>query len=165
VLSASETFGISPTSMVAPSSVGTSISYTLPIYNAVYFGLTGCVLAGRCSGNEAVGVAERHLIPSNVGRSKYPPAEPEALWVADPSKGSYRDPKSKPQAPGCIAECQHCQSEKHTAGNVKLLLPPRQSRGISQRISGESPLWRLFSALAPNPLIRLKRLTHKCMPF
>jgi hypothetical protein len=32
--------------------------------------------------------------------SKYPPAEPEALRFAGPSKGPYRDPKSKSQAPG-----------------------------------------------------------------
>ena len=31
--------------------------------------------------------------------SKYPPAEPEALRVAGPSKGPCRDPKSKSQAP------------------------------------------------------------------
>jgi hypothetical protein len=32
-------------------------------------------------------------------RSKYPPAEPEALWVAAPSKGADRDPKSKSPSP------------------------------------------------------------------
>ena len=34
------------------------------------------------------------------GNSKYPPAEPEALRVAGPSKGPCRDPKSKSQASG-----------------------------------------------------------------
>jgi hypothetical protein len=29
------------------------------------------------------------------GKVKYPPAEPEALWVTGPSKGPYRAPKSK----------------------------------------------------------------------
>ena len=39
---------------------------------------------------------------------KYPPAEPEALWVAGPSKGPDRDPKSKPLAPGRHLErCAH----------------------------------------------------------
>src|SRR5208283_2430827 len=35
-------------------------------------------------------------------RSKYPPAKPEALRVAGPSKGPYRDPKSKSQASGSV---------------------------------------------------------------
>src|SRR5271165_6106050 len=34
--------------------------------------------------------------------SKYPPAKPEALWVAGPSKGPYRDPKSKSRASGSM---------------------------------------------------------------
>src|SRR5271166_4097478 len=33
---------------------------------------------------------------------KYPPAKPEALWVAGPSKGPYRDPKSKSRASGSM---------------------------------------------------------------
>ena len=33
---------------------------------------------------------------------KYPPAEPEALRVAAPSKGAYRDPTSKPLAPSSM---------------------------------------------------------------
>ena len=42
--------------------------------------------------------------------SKYPPAEPEALWVAGPSKGPYRDPKSKSQAPSRNADGEALES-------------------------------------------------------
>src|SRR3974390_2636680 len=41
----------------------------------------------------------------NSHLSKYPPAEPEALWVAAPSKGADRDPKSKPPDPSSVVDC------------------------------------------------------------
>src|SRR5271165_2674966 len=47
-----------------------------------------------------------YCLPGRAGgspvRSKYPPAKPEALWVAGPSKGPYRDPKSKSRASGSM---------------------------------------------------------------
>jgi hypothetical protein len=43
------------------------------------------------------------VVPALIAvASKYPPAEPEALGVAAPSKGADRDPKSKPPVPGSI---------------------------------------------------------------
>ena len=77
---------------------------------------------------------------------KYPPAEPGALTIADPSKGSFRNRKSKAGQSTSIALAtisfeprRHISSEPElsrppmeaTSVNVKLLLPPRQSRGNS----------------------------------
>src|ERR1700746_2110390 len=78
--------------------------------------------------------------------SKYPPAEPEALWVAAPSKGADRDPKSKSQDPNssgetvtpttataCVVSRQSSANKpRRTPGTVKLWVPPRQSRGVSR---------------------------------
>ena len=73
-----------------------------------------------------------------VGRRKYPPAEPEALRLRAPQRGliaiaEQQDPASSPEYNGLptIIQSRTGHLATVTAGIVKLLLPPRQSRGIS----------------------------------
>jgi hypothetical protein len=68
---------------------------------------------------------------------KDPPAEPEALRLLAPQRGliATGESKSKNKSKGLAVQTsltQPWQNEgEHTPGTVKLLLPPRQSRGIS----------------------------------
>ena len=69
--------------------------------------------------------------------SKYPPAEPVALRLLAPQRGltaTVRS-KSKSKSKSLVLMSplpQHRQFEgKHTLGILKVLLPSRQSRGIS----------------------------------
>src|SRR5208337_4972057 len=51
-----------------------------------------------------------------------------------PLKGAGSQPtKSKPTTANLASGRAPCMRKKHTSGIVKLLLPPRQSRGVSQR--------------------------------
>ena len=69
---------------------------------------------------------------------KYPPAKPEALRLLAPQRGliATGESKSKNKSKGLTVQTLLAQSRQnegeHTPGTVKLLLPPRQSRGISQ---------------------------------
>lgn len=78
--------------------------------------------------------------------SNDPPAEPVAFAVAGPSKGPIRDRRSRAlnitlhaslqasQVESAVSSRIHASSTQRpaaTAANVKLLLPPRQSRGNS----------------------------------
>ncbi len=78
--------------------------------------------------------ASEIILLTNV--SKYPPAEPEALRLLALQRGliATGDSKSKNKSKDLtvqISLTQHKQNEgEHTPGTVKLLLPPRQSRGI-----------------------------------
>ncbi len=68
------------------------------------------------------------------GLSNYPPAEPEALRLLAPQRGLIAtESKSKPKAPHRNTDTPWSVASnlggKDTAGFVKLLLPPRQSRG------------------------------------
>jgi hypothetical protein len=68
---------------------------------------------------------------------KYPPAEPVALRLLAPQRGRFATvrSKSKNKSKSFILLSslpQHKQFEgEHTSGILKVLLPPRQSRGIS----------------------------------
>src|ERR1039457_2537331 len=72
--------------------------------------------------------------------SKYPPAEPEALRLLAPQRGltATGESKSKNKSKGLAMQTSLAQfrqiEEEHTPGTVKLLLPPRQSRGNSRYI-------------------------------
>ena len=85
------------------------------------------------------------LLPENLSksykpRSKYPPAEPEALRLLPPQRGLIATGgskgKNKSKSISSIAPPteQAETKEEHTPGTVKLCLPPRQSRGNSLRI-------------------------------
>ena len=81
--------------------------------------------------------------------SNDPPAEPEALRLLAPQRGliatgqnQYRYLVSAERPNGNLRS-----RVKHTPGTVKLLLPPRQSRGISQVISARQN--ELFVAVCP----------------
>ena len=69
--------------------------------------------------------------------SKYPPAEPEALRLLAPQRGliATGESKSKNKSKDLTVQASFAQPRQnegeHTPGTVKLLLPPRQSRGIS----------------------------------
>ena len=69
--------------------------------------------------------------------SKYPPAEPVALRLLAPQRGLFATvrSKSKNKSKSLVllsSPPQHRQFEgEHTPGILKVLLPPRQSRGIS----------------------------------
>ncbi|MDR3410942.1 MAG: hypothetical protein P4L87_08385 [Formivibrio sp.] len=69
--------------------------------------------------------------------SKYPPAEPVALRLLAPQRGLFATVRSKSKNKSkSIVQLsslpQHWQFEgEHTPGILKVLLPPRQSRGIS----------------------------------
>jgi len=68
---------------------------------------------------------------------KYPPAEPVALRLLAPQRGLFATvrSKSKNKSKSIVLLSslpQHRQFEgEHTPGILKVLLPPRQSRGIS----------------------------------
>ena len=70
--------------------------------------------------------------------SKYPPAEPVALRLLAPQRGLFATvrSKSKNKSKGLVLLSslpQHRQFERrHTPGILKVLLPPRQSRGNSR---------------------------------
>jgi hypothetical protein len=73
---------------------------------------------------------------SLVGRQKarvsnHPPAEPGAFGIAVPSKGAYRNPKSKTNSlqTFCVFEPLQITSF-YTPGNVKLLLSPGRAGGL-----------------------------------
>jgi hypothetical protein len=69
--------------------------------------------------------------------SKYPPAKPEALRLLAPQRGLFAtvESKSKNKSKSLVLQTSQSQFRKiegeQTPGTVKLLLPPRQSRGIS----------------------------------
>jgi hypothetical protein len=68
-----------------------------------------------------------------LGTRKYPPAEPEALRLLAPQRGLIAtDQNQNPRlaTSGLIGKSGRAWV-KQTAENVKRLLPPRQSRGIS----------------------------------
>jgi len=73
------------------------------------------------------------------GSSKYPPAEPVALRLLAPQRGLFATVRSKSKNKSKSKNLvllsslpQHRQFEgEHTPGILKVLLPPRQSRGIS----------------------------------
>jgi len=75
--------------------------------------------------------------PGEVDQSKYPPAEPEALRLLAPQRGliATGESKSKNKSKDLAMQMsitRHSQTEgEHIPVTVKLLLPPRQSRGIS----------------------------------
>ena len=79
-------------------------------------------------------------------RSNYPPAEPEALRLLAPQRGLIAIAQKQQPAPqqrlnvtaalyrlrlAAIARRRTIRCQNQTPGAVKLLLPPRQSRGIS----------------------------------
>ena len=72
-----------------------------------------------------------------LASSKYPPAEPVALRLLAPQRGLFATvrSKSKNKSKSLVLLSslpQHRQFEgEHTPGILKVLLPPRQSRGIS----------------------------------
>ncbi len=67
--------------------------------------------------------------------SKYPPAEPVALRLLAPQRGLFATVRSKSKSKSLMRLSSlphHRQFEgEHTPGILKVLLPPRQSRGIS----------------------------------
>ncbi len=71
--------------------------------------------------------------------SKYPPAEPVALRLLAPQRGLFATVRSKSKNKSknknlvvLSSSPQHRQFEgEHVPGILKVLLPPRQSRGIS----------------------------------
>src|ERR1035437_934491 len=77
-------------------------------------------------------------IEAHEALCKYPPAKPEALRLLAPQRGliATGESKSKNKSKGLTVQTLLAQSRQnegeHTPGTVKLLLPPRQSRGISQ---------------------------------
>jgi Pyridoxal-phosphate dependent enzyme len=78
-----------------------------------------------------------HAGDTIVEASNYPPAEPEALRLLAPQRGLIAtDQSQKPMATNRSGKTQDAlTTPKHTPGFVKLLLPPRQSRGVSLRTS------------------------------
>src|ERR1700679_1122738 len=114
----------------------------------------------KCFHRRAIEQAARFLrsIPTLAEHSKYPPAEPEALGF-EPLKaasGAFvahaNFPLGLARTTDCarhshpsaviraiftvsihLCQCPTFKNRKpgHTPGNVKLLLPPRQSRGFS----------------------------------
>src|SRR5450631_3084780 len=72
-----------------------------------------------------------------TNRSKYPPAEPVALRLLAPQRGLFATvrSKSKNKSKSLVAlsslPLQRQFKGGHTPGILKVLLPPRQSRGIS----------------------------------
>jgi hypothetical protein len=70
-----------------------------------------------------------------IDQSKYPPAEPVALRLLAPQRSLFATVRSKSKSKNLVVLSslpQHRQFEgKHTPGILKVLLPPRQSRGIS----------------------------------
>ena len=77
------------------------------------------------------------FVGPSVERCKYPPAEPVALRLLAPQRGltaTVRS-KSKNKSKSLVLLSslpQHRQFEgEHTPGILKVLLPPRQRRGIS----------------------------------
>ena len=78
--------------------------------------------------------------------SKYPPAEPVALRLLAPQRGLFATvrSKSKNKSKSLVLLSslpQHRQFKgEHTPGILKVLLPPRQSRGISLLELGQSVL-------------------------
>ena len=78
-----------------------------------------------------------HLPAERVNQSKYPPAEPVALRLLAPQRGLFATvrSKSKNKSKNLVllsSLAQHKQFEReHTPGILKVLLPPRQRRGIS----------------------------------
>ena len=71
------------------------------------------------------------------GVRKYPPAKPVALRLLAPQRGLFATVRSKSKNKSkslalLTSLPQHRQIEgEHTPGILKVLLPPRQSRGIS----------------------------------
>ncbi|MGA9672263.1 MAG: carboxypeptidase-like regulatory domain-containing protein [Terracidiphilus sp.] len=78
---------------------------------------------------------------NNRDLCKYPPAEPVALRLLAPQRGLFATvrskSKNKSKSLALLSSLpQHRQFEKeHTPGILKVLLPPRQSRGISIFVS------------------------------
>jgi hypothetical protein len=90
------------------------------------------------STNAATPMLFRNLAVSSPSvASKYPPAEPVALRLLAPQRGLFATvrSKSKNKSKSLVLLSslpQHRQLEgEHTPGILKVLLPPRQSRGIS----------------------------------
>src|ERR1019366_10297106 len=68
--------------------------------------------------------------------NKYPPAEPEVLRLLAPQRGLIATGQSQKQDLVSYRPARvFVIGVKRTPGFVELLLPPRQSRGISLRIS------------------------------
>src|ERR1039458_5643521 len=68
--------------------------------------------------------------------NKYPPAEPEVLRLLAPQRGLIATGHSQKQDLVSYRPARvFVIGVKRTPGFVELLLPPRQSRGISLRIS------------------------------
>src|SRR5271166_3960785 len=62
--------------------------------------------------------------------SKYPPAKPEALRVAGPSKGPYRDPKSKSQASGSVLVADIIEARSILLGLSNFSASPAEPGGL-----------------------------------
>ena len=76
-----------------------------------------------------------HLL-HNPESNKYPPAEPEVLRLLAPQRGLIATGQSQKQDLVSYRPARvFVIGVKRTPGFVELLLPPRQSRGISLRIS------------------------------
>src|ERR1035438_1231571 len=70
-----------------------------------------------------------------LGFNKYPPAEPEVLRLLAPQRGLIATGQSQKQDLVSYRPARvFVIGVKRTPGFVELLLPPRQSRGISLRI-------------------------------
>ena len=81
--------------------------------------------------------------------SKYPPAEPEALWVAAPSKGADRDPKSKPPDPSSVVDCGITKLRARTTtqaawATVQGSLPELSNFGCLPGRAGGTPISLAF---------------------
>src|SRR5713226_6888963 len=89
------------------------------------------------SGLARIGSGFENGHPCRLFSSNYPPAEPEALRLLAPQRGliATGESKSKNKSKDLAMQMsitRHSQTEgEHIPVTVKLLLPPRQSRGIS----------------------------------
>jgi hypothetical protein len=76
------------------------------------------------------GVFHRHSSHVYAYASKHPPAEPGAFGIAAPSRGAYRNPKSKTHSLQTLYVLKLLQiTSFNTSGNVKLLLSPPAEPG------------------------------------
>jgi hypothetical protein len=134
-----------PLALIAPPCIrflfiGPQLRSTLPPHGRSPF--RSCAsLRSLWSARERTFTSKSAPVP---GARNYPPAKPGALTIAGPSKGPYRNRKSRARHSALNASTSSFQARMRrrfdiyaqststptaTPANVKLLRPPRQSRG------------------------------------